>query len=513
MRSIALILVCAMAAPALRADLPTVDQLRKADRGDAAACAEVALAYANREKGKPDYARAVHYAEKALALDPKAAMVQATLGLFYFQGRGVPRDPAKGRALIEAAAAAGDEAGQALLAELKKRGHLSALLPLAEPDPAVLRKAEDGDAGAQQELADAYANGWIESPPGKNAAREWRERAAESGSASAQLFLAEGYLQGAYGYSKDVGRGMLWLQRAADQGDARAAARAGEIYYQGKLQPRNDALAAKYLKHAAAEGAREAEAPYGILLVEGRGTAADPVQGAQLLAQAERRGDVVARRYLYREAAAGRFAPQDDAQVMRLLEQGVKDGDIPAKANLGLRLYTGQGATKDIPRAAALLEEAAKEGNFEATKGYVDYLGRQVQELSTATGPLAAIKRSQAADYMFRYREALILYGCNGQTGDRLTATKQLTGFAGPDKREVRDALKASLDQQMVAAIALVRIYRKEGGKDRIALGWLDKMEKFLREGNWKNASGQTAMQMIEQKQRDLENFIAAHRG
>lgn len=497
-----------------RADTPPANLLSKADHGDAAACIEVVGYYADRGQGVPNYNEAVRYAEKALSLDSKSATAQALLGLFYYQGRGVERDKAKGRALIEASAQAGDAMGKELLSVLETKGHLNGLLPLRKPDADLLARAENGQADAQLELANAYANGWIESPSGQNPAREWRERAAESGAAEAQLFLAEGYLQGAFGYPKDIERGMLWLDRAADQGNPKAMVRAGEIYSAGELVVKEDKRAVTYLQRALDAGAREAETPLGILLIEQRGGSADPSHGLQLLSQAEQRGDIDARRYLFRAVLTGRVNLTDDALIRRLLEQGVRDGNIAAKGYLGLRLYTGQGMPQDIERAAPLLQEAMDNGNFMATQAYVDYLANRIKRLSQATGSsaLAAAQHQEAANQYPLYQQALLKYGRNGKTDDRLVAVRELTKFVGPENEEMRTHLASTMDSTLIGALALIRIYRTEGGRDRTALNWLTAMENYLREKNSKNLSGQTALQLIDQRQREYQSFIANHR-
>ncbi|MDP2138810.1 MAG: hypothetical protein Q8J74_13250 [Candidatus Didemnitutus sp.] len=163
-------------------------------------------------------------------------------------------------------------------------------------------------------------------------------------------------------------------------------------------------------------------------------------------------------------------------------------------------------------RAVTLLQAAAEEEDFEATKGYLDYLGTRFKELSNATGASVEIMRSEAVHYAARYRATLVLYGCNGKTEARLTAARELTGFAGPDKPEVREAVKSRLDDELLGALALVRIYRREGGKDRTAITWLEKMEKHLRDTKWKNHNDETAATKIDQQERELAKRIAARR-
>jgi TPR repeat protein len=534
----------------------------------------LASAYTSSQRKLRDIPKAVAYLRKIEAAGAVTPRVKALLGLLHYQGRGLPFDREKGAALIAASASAGDEAGGYFAQELKKRGQLSEILPMDQPEPALLSKAEEGDPEAQLEIAEAYFRGWIEYPEGTNPGKEWRERAAEGGSAKAQLFLAEGYLQGAYGYPKDAARGLRWLRRAADQGNSRALLRAGEIYFNGKAVPRDDKLAAQYLQRAMAAGVKEAEGMWGILLVEGRGTAANAKEGADLLLGAEKRGDSAARDYLLKAALAGKFNPTDAGQMQRLLEQGVKADNVEAMAMLGVLLWNGDKLPKNDFRARQLLQDAEKKGSAEARrflleawvsgifnftdaaqaerlldlgvrgryakamawKGLEFYQNRDKRPENLATGIAylqvaarqghlvaagvlveyhrAELKKLAGAgkdnDWTLRvYHEALFFYGRNGRTEDRLLAVRELTGFLDPDKDAGAAKVFRDLEDKALGALALIRIYQKEGGKDGAALGWLGRVEKFIRRENRKYTGGQTGIQLLDAKQAELEKFIA----
>ena len=73
--------------------------------------------------------------------------------------------------------------------------------------------AQRGDAAAQYNLANLYANGLV-SPHGAAQAVYWYRKAAEQGYAPAERSLGEHYLDGD-GVKRDAARGQRWLQRAA----------------------------------------------------------------------------------------------------------------------------------------------------------------------------------------------------------------------------------------------------------------------------------------------------------
>ncbi len=77
--------------------------------------------------------------------------------------------------------------------------------------------AQHGDAAAQYNLANLYANGLV-SPHGAAQAVYWYRKAAEQGYAPAERSLGEHYLDGD-GVKRDAARGQRWLQRAAAAAD------------------------------------------------------------------------------------------------------------------------------------------------------------------------------------------------------------------------------------------------------------------------------------------------------
>jgi hypothetical protein len=81
--------------------------------------------------------------------------------------------------------------------------------------------AQHGDAAAQYNLANLYANGLL-SPRGATQAVEWYRKAAEQGYAPAERSLGEHYLDG-IGVTRDPALGQRWLQRAAAAGERVAA--------------------------------------------------------------------------------------------------------------------------------------------------------------------------------------------------------------------------------------------------------------------------------------------------
>ena len=496
--------VCAAGTIALHAEAPSAALLARADAGDAAAAVEVAGTYLGN-KSEADYVLAARYLEKALAANPRAPNAQAMLALLLHQGRGVPMDRARARTMIESGAAAGDSAMQELAAELKKRGHLNTLLRLAAPEPELLEKAENGDAVAQWQLAQAYRNGWIDYPKGQFPAPAWTERAAQGGSADAQYFMAEGFGAGAYGFPKDFSRQRLWLERAVAQKHPPALRRIAELIAEGKNGfSRDEKKALAFARDAVAAGFKDAEGIAGALQLKLAATEAERLEAANLLNSAERRGDLAARRVLSVELATGRLTGSEPKQLRRILDQGVQDGDWRAKARLGLLLYEGKSLPKDESHAVALLGEVADK---QLVPIAADVLVRYFRSAAEAADKANQSDRAVAA--FSYYLSAVVLYGLSGQGEARAQAAQALTEFKTPSKLWPANAAEKRLPNHYMDALALVRIYQSEGGRDAKALGWLRSTEEEFRAMGWKNRMGQTAGQMIDEVEAKFRQRLA----
>lgn len=428
--------------------------------------------------------KAAHYLQRALEGNPQSQTARALLGLLYYQGRGVMMNREQGLALITAAADGNNAIGVRLASLLKNDGHLDQVLPRTEPDAALLQLAEDGDADAQYALSVAYANGWIESADSNNAAQRWREQAAESGSAKAQYEVGLGLRSGTNGYPKDVARAAEWLKRAAERGDGPAQAELGAMYFQGEGVEQNDQLAALYLRKALDTHQTSAEARLGILLATGRGVEANPAEAIALLRGAERRGDLTAREYLSQALLDAKYQPSDADEVVRLLRFAIKQRNNRARELLGMRLYTGDQVKQDVTEAVTLLEQAAEGGSALAVRAVLDFISKRLTALGTSERD-----NFERQNLFSLHQKMTVLYGLNGESADRLIAAKVLCEFRPIDPKG------QFLPTGVREAIALLRIYRAEGGTDREALKWLGAAEKQV--------ANQKALELLVEEYRE----------
>lgn len=120
--------------------------------------------------------------------------------------------------------------------------------PTPQIDPAVLAKANAGDAAAEVQAGDSCASGHD-----YKQAVEWYTKAANQGNITAELDLASLYRDGRGKlFARDVDQAAAWYRKAAEQGDPRAQGALGMLYTLGQGVPRSDVEAYYWLDLAAA---------------------------------------------------------------------------------------------------------------------------------------------------------------------------------------------------------------------------------------------------------------------
>jgi hypothetical protein len=122
-------------------------------------------------------------------------------------------------------------------------------------DPAVLAKANAGDAAAQVQAGEscAAAHDLVQ-------AAGWYTKAANQGSGhgsvkdsiSGEIHLAVLYRDGGKGFPRDMTQAAAWYRKAAEQGDAAAQGTLGMLYMLGQGVERSDVEAYYWLDLAAA---------------------------------------------------------------------------------------------------------------------------------------------------------------------------------------------------------------------------------------------------------------------
>ncbi len=140
--------------------------------------------------------------------------------------------------------------------------------PATQPspvDPALLAKANAGDATAQVQVGDAYAAGkGVPREPRQLAAdykqaADWYRKAADQGNIAAQIHLGDLYRDGR-GVARDMAQAVAWYRKAAEVGDAGAQGTLGLLYSVG-MGVQQDYIEAYYWLSlaAAAKGPNQAK--------------------------------------------------------------------------------------------------------------------------------------------------------------------------------------------------------------------------------------------------------------
>ena len=119
-------------------------------------------------------------------------------------------------------------------------------------DPAVLAKANAGDAEAQHELGDMYYFGQGVRRDYAQAAI-WYRKAAEQGNHDSQYRIGVLYHFG-WGVPKDDAQAIVWIKKAAEQEDANAERLLSVCYAKGLGVPKDDAHEIFWLRRAAEDG-------------------------------------------------------------------------------------------------------------------------------------------------------------------------------------------------------------------------------------------------------------------
>lgn len=141
------------------------------------------------------------------------------------------------------------------------------------------RRAWNGEARAQAELAELYAKGEGCAPSPEEALR-WYLRAAEQGH-SAAMYQVGYCLEIGEGCSVDPHQAVAWYRRAAERGQAYAMMRLSEMHARGYTPLARDPVEAfRLMQCAAARGPARAQYQLSVFYETGQGTRADLTQAA-----------------------------------------------------------------------------------------------------------------------------------------------------------------------------------------------------------------------------------------
>lgn len=244
--------------------------------------------------------------------DPAA---QYSLAYMYYQGEGVPQDPAKAVEWYRQSAMQGIAEAELALGLLYSEG-TGVARDQSEGTRWIRRAAERGLPTAQFELGVAYAFG-LAVPRDYDEAQNWYARAANSGEPHIQLRLGMMYYEGydSYGVSQDDGRAALWIRQAAEQGLAPAEFMFGTLLEEGRGVPRDLANAIEWYRRAAAKGVAEAQGSLGELHFQDKSNPQYCTEAVKWLRQAADQNLSYAQYLLAKMYVTGECLPNDLVQT------------------------------------------------------------------------------------------------------------------------------------------------------------------------------------------------------
>ncbi|WP_461494265.1 peptidoglycan-binding protein [Pyruvatibacter sp.] len=193
----------------------------------------------------------------------------------------------------------------------------------AQPQRQTLREAAtNGDASAQYEIGQRYANGSSGVPQDNEQAAYWLNRAAEQGLAPAQYRLGTMFEKG-LGLPENPTKARTWYERAAAQGNVKAMHNLAVMQAEGAGGPQDFAGASRSFDAAAQHGLADSQYNLAILHERGLGVERDLAEAYKWFTIASANGDadagaraealknsVDAAKLVDAELAARTFAPR-----------------------------------------------------------------------------------------------------------------------------------------------------------------------------------------------------------
>ena len=335
---------CAHGAPATSANVVTeacalpgtcdVEPARVCDARTAPACTSRALdLWASG--GAPMIARASALFDRACTLgDAQGCHFAGRLAL---DGHGIPRDPARGLALLEK----GCDGGVLMSCDVLARylaTHPSAKAPPSDDDDS------DGDA----------------SVPGEK--RFALQAECLRGVANSCFYVGLNFERGVSGFPKDYARGAASYARGCDLGEVVSCNNLGNDYYYGDGVPQDYAQSAHYYGKACSGGEAVGCANVGFITEYGDGTLRDMKRAMDLYMTGCSGGSTYACLHVAMMDEYRKGVPHDPALASLRWRRACDAKDAKACAYLGVMHEDGKGVARDERQALALMRVACKLG-------------------------------------------------------------------------------------------------------------------------------------------------------
>lgn len=248
------------------------------------------------------------------AADMGSSLATELVGLFYHEGRVVPKNDDKAVELYRKGAEAGSPAGMGAVAAAYLYGF-----------------------GVKRDYAEAFA---------------WAKKASDLGDRDATALLGQMYANGS-GVQSNLPEALALARRSTDAGSVYGMIVLGIMYNEGKAMPRSVPLALEWWHRAADQGATNAMARIGWLYFSGRDVPKDDVRALSMFRKAADFGDPIAMQGLAAMYFNGSGVPKDYARALAWNQRSVVYGGDPAPVALMLGTIADyKGISKDGTAAA-----------------------------------------------------------------------------------------------------------------------------------------------------------------
>ncbi len=229
--------------------------IKAADQGDVVAQNALGRVVYYMGVGAPfDDAKALKYLKLAAAQHDPSSMED--LGVRLLAGQTLPKDEARGLALVKASAEAGFPEAQSQYGFMQIQG----LYGVTQDVPGGIRMLRGADESGNP-LGTYYLGTMYEFgtgvPKDINTAVSFYKKAAEAGDAEGKARYGINLVQG-LGTAKDVPKGAALIQESADMGDDRGEDYLARLYYDGAGVPKDRNKSAHLFKKAAQHGNADA---------------------------------------------------------------------------------------------------------------------------------------------------------------------------------------------------------------------------------------------------------------
>ena len=335
-----------------------------ASDGDAWATNNLGLMYFEGQGVTKNPAAATAYFAKAS--EQGSTYGDQNLGLAYLNGSGVEPDPAKGLALLQKGVDQNQPSSMATLAYIYTWGAPGVKKDLRQAFNLYSRGAALGDRESELGVDEAYISG-------DGVAGDWNrglkglQAQSDAGNPKATNFMAYLYCCGYYGFTRDPSRGLALHELAATQGSQDSAVKAGWMVASGDGTLKNAKLGLSILERSSDQGNAGAANKMGELYHEDDDIKRDDVMAIKYWSRAAELGSCKAMGHLADAYSHQWSVAKDEARSTQYTMDAVQCESPPQGFytwRLGTRYRDGLGIAKNCGKALYWFKISAQSGEI-----------------------------------------------------------------------------------------------------------------------------------------------------